>query len=44
MPATIRASKPSGIIEGYRAKIDDIREERYDTGLRFINTPWERYI
>ena len=29
------------IIEGYRSKIDDIREERYDNGLRFINTPGE---
>ncbi len=25
------------IIEGYRSKLDDIREERYDNGLRFIN-------
>ncbi|OHD64585.1 MAG: activase [Spirochaetes bacterium RBG_13_51_14] len=25
------------IIEGYRSKIDLIREERYDNGLRFIN-------
>ncbi len=25
------------IIEGYRLKISDIREERYDNGLRFIN-------
>ena len=29
------------IIEGYRSKIDDIREERYDNGLRFINRPGE---
>ncbi len=25
------------IIEGYRSKFDQIREERYDNGLRFIN-------
>ena len=25
------------IIEGYRSKISDLREERYDNGLRFIN-------
>ncbi len=25
------------IIEGYRSKLDQIREERYDNGLRFIN-------
>ena len=25
------------IIEGYRSKIDQIRDERYDNGLRFIN-------
>jgi len=25
------------IIEGYRSKLTDIREERYDNGLRFIN-------
>lgn len=29
------------IIEGYRAKIGDIREIRYDNGLRFINKPGE---
>jgi predicted nucleotide-binding protein (sugar kinase/HSP70/actin superfamily) len=29
------------IIEGYRSKIDNIREERYDNGLRFINRPGE---
>ncbi|AFG36225.1 acyl-CoA dehydratase activase [Spirochaeta africana] len=26
------------IIEGYRRKIGDIRQERYDNGLRFVNT------
>lgn len=29
------------IIEGYRSKIDTIREERYDNGLRFINKSGE---
>jgi predicted CoA-substrate-specific enzyme activase len=29
------------IIEGYRSKITDIRESRYDNGLRFINNPGE---
>jgi len=29
------------IIEGYRSKLDEIREERYDNGLRFINNPGE---
>jgi len=29
------------IIEGYRSKITDIRETRYDNGLRFINNPNE---
>lgn len=29
------------IIEGYRSKLSDIREERYDNGLRFINAPDE---
>jgi len=29
------------IIEGYRSKLTDIREERYDNGLRFINQPGE---
>ncbi len=29
------------IIEGYRAKISSIREERYDNGLRFINNRGE---
>ena len=29
------------IIEGYRSKISDIRESRYDNGLRFINTSGE---
>ena len=29
------------IIEGYRSKLADIREERYDNGLRFINNPGE---
>jgi predicted nucleotide-binding protein (sugar kinase/HSP70/actin superfamily) len=29
------------IIEGYRSKLDDIREDRYDNGLRFINNPGE---
>ncbi len=29
------------IIEGYRSKIGDIRETRYDNGLRFINKPGE---
>jgi len=29
------------IIEGYRSKLSDIREERYDNGLRFINHPGE---
>jgi predicted CoA-substrate-specific enzyme activase len=29
------------IIEGYRSKIGDIRETRYDNGLRFINNPGE---
>lgn len=27
------------IIEGYRSKISEISEERYDNGLRFINNP-----
>ncbi len=27
------------IIEGYRSKLANIREERYDNGLRFINNP-----
>ena len=27
------------IIEGYRSKIKDIRDQRYDNGLRFINEP-----
>lgn len=26
------------IIEGYRSKFDDIAQERYDNGLRFVNT------
>ena len=29
------------IIEGYRSKLTNIREERYDNGLRFINHPDE---
>jgi predicted nucleotide-binding protein (sugar kinase/HSP70/actin superfamily) len=29
------------IIEGYRSKLTDIREERYDNGLRFINRAGE---
>lgn len=29
------------IIEGYRSKIDDIRESRYDNGLRFMNNRGE---
>ncbi len=29
------------IIEGYRSKLTDIREERYDNGLRFINNKGE---
>jgi predicted CoA-substrate-specific enzyme activase len=29
------------IIEGYRSKLTDIRDERYDNGLRFINNPDE---
>ena len=29
------------IIEGYRSKLTNIREERYDNGLRFINNPGE---
>jgi predicted nucleotide-binding protein (sugar kinase/HSP70/actin superfamily) len=29
------------IIEGYRSKLTDIRETRYDNGLRFINNPGE---
>ncbi|MCX5848886.1 MAG: acyl-CoA dehydratase activase [Deltaproteobacteria bacterium] len=29
------------IIEGYRSKLADIHEERYDNGLRFINNPGE---
>ncbi len=29
------------IIEGYRSKLTDIHEERYDNGLRFINRPGE---
>ena len=29
------------IIEGYRSKLTEIREERYDNGLRFINNPGE---
>jgi predicted CoA-substrate-specific enzyme activase len=29
------------IIEGYRSKLTDIREERYDNGLSFINNPGE---
>jgi Uncharacterized protein conserved in bacteria len=29
------------IIEGYRSKLSDIHEERYDNGLRFINNPGE---
>jgi len=29
------------IIEGYRSKLTDIHEERYDNGLRFINNPGE---
>jgi len=29
------------IIEGYRSKLTDLREERYDNGLRFINTGGE---
>jgi predicted CoA-substrate-specific enzyme activase len=29
------------IIEGYRSRLADIREERYDNGLRFINNPGE---
>ncbi len=27
------------IIEGYRSKLKDIREERYDNNLRFVNDP-----
>ncbi|MFW6362244.1 MAG: acyl-CoA dehydratase activase [Spirochaeta sp.] len=26
------------IIEGYRSKLGDLREDRYDNGLRFVNT------
>jgi len=29
------------IIEGYRSKLTDLREERYDNGLRFINNKGE---
>jgi predicted CoA-substrate-specific enzyme activase len=29
------------IIEGYRSRLTDISEERYDNGLRFINNPGE---
>jgi predicted nucleotide-binding protein (sugar kinase/HSP70/actin superfamily) len=29
------------IIEGYRTKITDIHEDRYDNGLRFVNAPGE---
>ncbi|HOX14723.1 MAG TPA: acyl-CoA dehydratase activase [Smithellaceae bacterium] len=29
------------IIEGYRSKLTNSREERYDNGLRFINNPGE---
>jgi len=29
------------IIEGYRSKLTDIGEERYDNGLRFVNQPGE---
>lgn len=29
------------IIDGYRSKITDLHEERYDNGLRFINNPGE---
>jgi predicted CoA-substrate-specific enzyme activase len=29
------------IIEGYRSNLTNIREERYDNGLRFINNPGE---
>lgn len=29
------------IIEGYRSKLNDINEARYDNGLRFINNPGE---
>jgi predicted CoA-substrate-specific enzyme activase len=31
------------IIEGYRSKLSDIREERYDNGLRFINKKGEEF-
>jgi predicted CoA-substrate-specific enzyme activase len=29
------------IIEGYRLKLSEIKEERYDNGLRFVNKPGE---
>jgi predicted CoA-substrate-specific enzyme activase len=31
------------IIEGYRSKLSDIREERYDNGLRFVNKKGEEF-
>ena len=31
------------IIEGYRSKLSDLREERYDNGLRFVNTKGEEF-
>jgi predicted nucleotide-binding protein (sugar kinase/HSP70/actin superfamily) len=31
------------IIEGYRSKLTDIREERYDNGLRFVNKKGEEF-
>jgi predicted CoA-substrate-specific enzyme activase len=31
------------IIEGYRSKLTDIKEERYDNGLRFINKKGEEF-
>ncbi len=30
------------IIEGYRSKFDQVREERYDNGLRFVNNGVDR--
>jgi len=29
------------IIEGYRSKLTELKEERYDNGLRFVNRPGE---
>ncbi len=31
------------IIDGYRSKLTDLREERYDNGLRFINKKGEEF-